>query len=62
MLSNEPPLASAAAHTAENAEFAVTGELSSAMSFLYAGLVRSANEVGQALTIDVLQPIETYPP
>src|ERR1051326_3973742 len=52
MLSIEPPVARAAAHTAQNAAFAAVGSPLMATFPLYAatfaGLTRSANEVGQA--------------
>ena len=51
MLSSEPPLARAEANTAENAALAWVGLPLMATWFLYAGLSRSANEVGGVFTL-----------
>jgi hypothetical protein len=62
MLPSEPPLFSAAAHTADSAALAETGLPFSATSCLYCGDCSCAHVVGQALTMLRLQPNETYPP
>ena len=51
MLSSEPPLASAAAYTAENAALAWVGLPLIATCFLYIGFSRSLNDVGATFTL-----------
>ena len=51
MLLSEPPLASAAAYTAENAALACVGLPLIATWFLYIGLSRALNEVGATFTL-----------
>ena len=51
MLLSDPPLASDAAYTAENAALAWVGLPLIATWFLYMGLSRSAKEVGGVFTL-----------
>ena len=59
----EPPLASAAAKTAEKAAAASVGSPLIPTSFLYAGVhqLREGRRTGRH-DLAVLQPIATYPP
>src|SRR5207244_11591180 len=62
MSSKDPPLASAAANTAEKAAFALVGSPLSATLPLYAGSLRSAKDAGHLVILAESQPIEIYPP
>ena len=59
MLSAEPPLASAVAHTDSKAELALVGSPLRATSPLYIGLSNSLIVVGQTLILVALQAIDT---